>query len=62
MRDCHQYAAEHMIRLYGLQEARWRARALYFGILGDAGVIFWADVMVAVNAIARARGLDNGAR
>lgn len=58
MRDVHRYAAEHMIRVYGPQEAAQRARRNYFTIFGEAGVMFWADVMVAVNRLVREGGYD----
>jgi hypothetical protein len=51
MRDVHRYAAAHMVRVHGSKEAAERARRNYFTILGNAGVEFWADVMVAVNQL-----------
>lgn len=51
MRDVHRYAAQHMVRVHGPDEAAARARRNYFTILGNAGVEFWADVMVAVNQL-----------
>lgn len=62
MRDAHRYAAEHMVRVYGLQEAAARARRTYFTLIGDVGVQFWADVMVAVDTLVRERGGHNGPR
>jgi len=61
MRDVHRYAAEHMIRIYGPLEAAIRSRRNYFTMVGDAGVHFWADVMVAVNSIVRDGGGRDGA-
>jgi hypothetical protein len=62
MRDAHRYAAEHMVRVYGIQEAGARARRTYFTLIGDIGVQFWADVMVAVNTLVRERGGYDGSR
>lgn len=62
MRDVHRYAAKHMIRVYGAQEAARRARSTYFTLIGDSGVQFWADVMVAVNTLVRERGGYDGSR
>jgi hypothetical protein len=62
MCDVHRYAAEHMIRVYGPQEAAKRARRNYFTILGEGGVIFWADVWVAVSKLVREQGGYDGTR
>jgi hypothetical protein len=51
-----------MVRVYGLQEAGARARRTYFTLIGDIGVQFWADVMVAVNTLVRERGGYDGSR
>lgn len=62
MRDSHRYAAAHMIRVYGPLEAAQRARRNYFTMVGENGVKFWADVMVAVNQLVREKGGFDGAR
>lgn len=51
MRDVHRFAAAHMVRVHGADEAAARAQRNYLTIFGNAGVEFWADVMVAVKQL-----------